>query len=87
MNLTPGSAASRARLVTRTSSTWQVEPGRYDVLIPAQATANPSEFTLTVRPTAGWRVVGEGVAADGSWTDSFTLDEPRGLTFFFEPTT
>lgn len=63
-----------------------VGPGRYDVFIPAQATANPVDFTLVVRPAPGWRVRGDGAAADGSVTMSFVLDEARGFTFGFDPT-
>jgi len=62
----------------------QVEPGRYDVLIPAQATAAVSEFSLTIRPTDSWRVSGPGVAADGTWSQTFSLDEPRAFSFTFE---
>jgi len=74
---------------TRLVHSWQVEPGRYDVAIPAQATANASEFTLIVRPTQGWRVAPVGIdpehiASDGSWTESSTLTEARIHTFFFE---
>ena len=61
-----------------------VEPGRYDLYIPAQATANPSDFTLIVRPSPGWVVVGNEAAPDGSWQQTFVLDEARGFTFFFE---
>jgi len=68
------------------SNRWQVQPGRYDIVIPAQATANPSEFTLTIRPAEGWVVADRPVAADGSWTETFTLDEARTMTFLFEET-
>lgn len=64
----------------------QLEPGRYDVFIPAQATAGASEFTLTIRPTESWRITGPGVAPDGSWTDTFALDEAHAFSFTFERT-
>jgi hypothetical protein len=66
------------------SLSTQVEPGRYDVFIPAQASANISELTLRVRPVEGWNVAGEGVAADGSWTTTLPLNEAMGFTFLFE---
>lgn len=66
-------------------TTSVVEPGRYDLFIPAQATANPAEFTLIVRPSPGWVVSGDETAADGTWQQTFELDEARGFTFFFDP--
>ena len=63
-----------------------VGPGRYDVFIPAQATAQVGNFTLIVRPTEGWQVVGLPTQPDGSWTETFALDEARGFTFLFEQT-
>jgi len=65
--------------------TSTVEPGRYDLFIPAQALANPSQVTVSVRPTAGWEITGRELAADGSWSSTFSLDEAQGLTFLFEP--
>lgn len=62
----------------------QVEPGRYDLFIPAQPAANPQEFTLTVRAVAGWKIVGQPTADDGSFTQTFEMDQARGLTFNFE---
>jgi len=67
------------------NSALQVEPGRYDIFIPAQASAIPSEFTLTVRPADGWVLSGVATADDGTWSQTFTLNEPQGLTFTFEP--
>ena len=69
--------------VTATLS-MQVEPGRYDVFIPAQATAIVGDFTLIIRPTKGWRVSGVEAAADGSWSQTFPMDEARGFSFTFE---
>jgi len=66
------------------STQLQVQPGRYDIYIPAQASAQIGDFTLIVRPVAGWGVAGDDVASDGSWSQTFELDEPRGLTFLFE---
>ena len=62
-----------------------LEPGRYDLFVPAQATANPVTFTLTVTPTPGWDIVGLATDTNGAWTQTFTLDEPRGFTVLFEP--
>ena len=62
----------------------QAEPGRYDVYVPAQATALVGEFTLTVRPSQGWRISGFPTQQDGSWTETFALDEAHGFTLIFE---
>ena len=66
--------------------TAQYEPERYDVFIPAQATANIGDFALTVRPVDGWRIVADDVAPDGSWHTTFESDEARGFSFTFERT-
>ncbi len=71
-----------AQVTARMSS--QAEPGRYDVYVPAQATALVGEFTLTVRPSQGWRISGFPTQQDGSWTETFTLDEAHGFTLIFE---
>lgn len=72
----------------------QVEPERYDLFVPAQATANLVEMTLTVRTPPGWRFASTPAGtpaatldADGSgrWTHTFSLDEARGYTFTFVP--
>jgi hypothetical protein len=62
----------------------QVEPGRYDLVVMAQQTAVIGELTVTVRPAPGWRVVGDGVAPDGSWTSASALDLSRAFTLLFE---
>lgn len=63
--------------------TQTVEPGRYDVFIPAQAAANVGDFTLVIRPTEGWRVDRPAAAADGSWSRTFPSDEARAFRFTF----
>jgi hypothetical protein len=63
-----------------------VGPHRYDLLVLAQQTANIGELTLVIKPTPGWRVVGDDTAADGSWTSTTPLDLSRGFTFLFERT-
>jgi hypothetical protein len=62
----------------------QLEPGRYDVFIPAQATAIIGDFTLTIHPTEGWRVSGVETGADGSWSQTFPMDQARCFSFTFE---
>lgn len=69
--------------VTATFSA-QVEPGRYDVFIPAQATAIIGDFTLTIHPAEGWRVSGVETGADRSWSKTFPMDQARGFSFTFE---
>jgi len=69
-----------------TTLTSTVEPGRYDVFLPAQATANPIEVTLTVRPTSGWRVDAPDARPDGSVSRTFVLDEAMGFTYLFAQT-
>ena len=64
----------------------QVAPGRYDLLLLAQATANIGDATVIIRPTPGWRVVSDQTASDGSWTSSVSLDLSRSFTFIFEQT-
>jgi hypothetical protein len=54
------------------------------VYVPAQATALVGEFTLTVRPSQGWRISGFPTQQDGSWTETFALDEAHGFTLIFE---
>jgi hypothetical protein len=73
---------SSARVTATLSA--QVEPGRYDVFIPAQATAIIGDFTLTIHPTEGWRVSGVETGADGSWSKTFPMDQARGFSFTFE---
>jgi len=72
-----------ATITMKTAS--QVEPGRYDLFLPAQPTAVLSQFTLVVRPTAGWKIIDQPVAEDGSYSTTFEMDQARGLTFNFEP--
>ncbi len=72
------------RVTASLSST--LEPGRYDIFIPAQATANPVTFTLTIKPASGWQILGADAGAESVWTETFTLDEPRGFTVVFEET-
>jgi len=63
----------------------QVQPGRYDLFIPAQATANTAEFTLIVRAPAGWVIRDPEAGNPEVWRETFDLDEDHGFIFFFEP--
>ena len=64
-------------------TTSQVLPGRYDLLVTAQPVAVVGNLTLIVRPTTGWRVVSNDVAADGSWSTTVPMDLSRGFTVEF----
>ncbi len=61
----------------------QVAPGRYDLLVAAQALAVVGDFSVTVRPTEGWNVVADDVAADGSWTVGGPLDFHQAISVQF----
>lgn len=58
---------------------------RHDVFVAAQPAANIGQVTIIVRPVPGWSVLGDGVAADGSWTTTLPLDQSRGFSFEFGP--
>jgi hypothetical protein len=61
----------------------QVAPGRYDLLVAAQALAVVGDFEVTIRPTDGWRIAGDAAADDGSWTVSGPLDFHQAISVEF----
>lgn len=61
----------------------QVAPGRYDLLIAAQALAVVGDFSVTIRPSDGWQINADGTANDGSWTVSGTLDFHQAISVEF----
>ena len=61
----------------------QVAPGRYDLLVAAQALAVVGDFSVTIRPADGWRILAEGIASDGSWTVSGPLDFHQAISVEF----
>ena len=61
----------------------QVTPGRYDLLVAAQALAVVGDFEVTIRPTDGWTIAANNVAADGSWTVSGPLDFHQAISVEF----
>lgn len=62
----------------------ELQDDRYDLFVPAQAGAQIGELNVTIRPAAGWRIVGLPTAADGTWTGSLVHDTGKAFTFFFE---
>lgn len=73
--------AGTTTVSARTSA--QVPPGGYDLVVPAMLAANSGEVTVTVRPTAGWRVNAADAAIDGSWTATGSLDDINIFTVSF----
>lgn len=61
-------------------------PERYDLVIPPSQAANPGNFTLRVQPTAGWRVVSDSTAPDGSWEFTVSTDSGSGFALAFAST-
>lgn len=57
------------------------EPGRYDLLVMAQATANIGDLVVEVRPAEGWKVIG---AEPGPWRLEAPLDTHRAISLEFE---
>ena len=61
----------------------QVAPGRYDLLVAAQALAVVGDFSVTIRPADGWQINADGTANDGSWTVSGPLDFHQAISVEF----